>query len=54
MCRQVMGQNLIHKLMSMLTGEQREQLRESLTILYKGALEELGIEGEAPLPGDEG
>ena len=53
-CKQVMGQQLIHKLMSMLTEVQRKQLRESLTVLYDAALEELGIEGEAPLPGDEG
>ena len=53
-CKQVMGQQLIHKLMSMLSVEQREQLRESLTVLYNAALEELGIEGEAPLPRDEG
>jgi MarR family transcriptional regulator, organic hydroperoxide resistance regulator len=48
-CQQVMGQQLIHKLMSLLTAKQREQLRESLTVLYDAALEELGIEGEASL-----
>jgi len=54
-CKQVMGQELIHHFMSMLSGEQREQLRESLTILYDEALKELGIAGEAPLlTGDEG
>ena len=54
-CKQVMGQELIHHFMSMLSGEQREQLRESLTILYDEALKELGIAGEAPLlTADEG
>jgi MarR family transcriptional regulator, organic hydroperoxide resistance regulator len=54
-CKQVMGQQLIHKLMSKLTIEQREHLRESLTVLYRGALDELGVEGEASLlPEDSG
>ena len=54
-CKQAMGQDLIHHFLSLLSGEQREQLRESLMILYTEALKELGIEGEVPLiPEDEG
>jgi DNA-binding MarR family transcriptional regulator len=54
-CQKAMGQDLIRRFMSSLSGEQREHLRESLTILYDKALEELGIEGEAPLtPENEG
>jgi DNA-binding MarR family transcriptional regulator len=48
-CRQAMGQDLIHQFMSLLSEEQRQQLRESLTVLYNEALKELGIEGEVPL-----
>jgi DNA-binding MarR family transcriptional regulator len=48
-CRKAMGQELIHKFLSKLSAGQREQLRASLTVLYQAALEELGIEGEAPL-----
>jgi DNA-binding MarR family transcriptional regulator len=54
-CEQAMGQDLIHHFMSLLSEEQREQLRESLTILYNEALKELGIHGMMPLiPEDEG
>jgi hypothetical protein len=35
--------------MSLLSEKQREQLRGCLTILYKEALKELGIEGKAPI-----
>jgi MarR family transcriptional regulator, organic hydroperoxide resistance regulator len=53
-CRKAMGQELIHKFLSKLSALQREQLHASLTILYQAALEELGMEGEAPLlTGDE-
>jgi DNA-binding MarR family transcriptional regulator len=48
-CQQVMGQDLIHQIMSSLSDEQREHLRECLSILYAEALKELGIEGELPL-----
>jgi DNA-binding MarR family transcriptional regulator len=47
--KQVIGQDLIHQIMSSLSDEQREQLRECLSILYAEALKELGIEGELPL-----
>ena len=53
-CRKAIGQELIHKFLAKLSAVQREQLRQSLTILYQAALEELGMEGEAPLlTGDE-
>ena len=52
-CKQAMGQDLIHGFMSALTGEQRDKLRESLTILYAEALKELGIEGEELLPPED-
>jgi DNA-binding MarR family transcriptional regulator len=48
-CQQVMGQDLIHQIMSSLSDEQLEQLRASLLILYIKALKELGIEGELSL-----
>lgn len=48
-CQQAMGQELIHRIMSLLSDEQREQLKECLSILYTGALKELGIEGGMPL-----
>ena len=54
-CKQAMGQDLIHYFLSLLSEEQRQQLRQSLMILYTEALKELGIEGEVPLiPADEG
>jgi DNA-binding MarR family transcriptional regulator len=45
-CRRAMGQDLIHDIMSSLTDEQREQLRSSLSVLYREVLKELGIEEE--------
>jgi DNA-binding MarR family transcriptional regulator len=48
-CRQAMGQDLIRRIMSSLSGEQREQFRSCLSILFRRALEELGMEGEMPL-----
>ncbi len=45
-CKKVMGQDLIRSYMSELSAEQRENLRESLRVLYKIALKELGIEEE--------
>lgn len=54
-CKKVMGQELIHHFMSLLTVKQRQQLRESLSVLYKEALKELDLDKEVPvLPGDEG
>jgi DNA-binding MarR family transcriptional regulator len=47
-CRRVMGQDLIHRILSSLTDEQREQLNTCLTILFNEALKELGQEGEIP------
>jgi DNA-binding MarR family transcriptional regulator len=52
-CKRAVGQSLIHHFMSKLSEEQREKLRESLTILYNEALAELGIEGEVPLPTED-
>ncbi len=43
-CNQTMGQELIRGYMSALTAEQREKLREILTVLHSKALKELGIE----------
>jgi len=48
-CQQAMGQDFIHDIMSLLSDEQREQLKECLSTLYTKALEELGIEWEMPL-----
>src|SRR4030042_71710 len=42
-CNKLMGRELIHHFMSLLTEKQRQQLRESLTILHTEALKELGI-----------
>jgi len=41
-----MGQDLIRDIISLLSDEQREQLWSSLSILYREALKELGIEDE--------
>ena len=46
-CMQAMGQNLIREIISVLSDEQRVQLRSCLTILYSETLKELGIEGKA-------
>jgi DNA-binding MarR family transcriptional regulator len=52
-CRVVMAQELIVRIMSVLSDEQREQLRICLTILMKEALKELGVEDEMTLyPGE--
>jgi DNA-binding MarR family transcriptional regulator len=52
-CRQVMAQELIVRIMSVLSDEKREQLRVCLTILMKEALKELGVEEEMTLyPGE--
>ena len=48
-CSQVMGQDLIRDIISSLSDEQREQLRTSLSILYREVLKQLGIEGESML-----
>lgn len=51
-CKKIMGQELIHHFMSLLTARQREQLRECLSVLYKEALKELDIAETNPiLPG---
>jgi DNA-binding MarR family transcriptional regulator len=47
-CRRVMGQDLIHRILAVLSDKQREQLNTSLTILFNEALKELGQEGEIP------
>ena len=53
-CRQVMGKELIARIMSVLTDEQREQLRVCLTILMTEALKELGVEeGMTLFPGEK-
>ena len=48
-CRRAMGQELIRDIMSSLSDEQREQLWSSLSVLYREALKELGLEGETLL-----
>lgn len=48
LCRRVMGQELIHRVLSSLTDEQREQLNTCLTVLYSEALKELGGAVEIP------
>jgi DNA-binding MarR family transcriptional regulator len=47
-CRRVMGQDLIHRILAVLSDEQRKELNTSLTILFNEALKELGQEGEIP------
>jgi MarR family transcriptional regulator, organic hydroperoxide resistance regulator len=49
MCRHVMGRELIARVMSVLTDEQLEQLKTSLTILMMEALKELGMEEDITL-----
>jgi DNA-binding MarR family transcriptional regulator len=48
-CRRAMQLDFIHRVMSSLSEEQREQLRTCLSILFNEALKELGMEGEPPL-----
>jgi len=48
-CRRAMGRDLIRDIISSLSDEQREQLWSSLSILYREALKELGMEGETLL-----
>jgi MarR family transcriptional regulator, organic hydroperoxide resistance regulator len=42
-CKKVMGQDLIGEYMSRLSEEQRVYLKESLMILYRAALKDLGF-----------
>ena len=49
MCRHVMAKEIIARVMSALTDEQREQLRVCLTALMTEALKELGMEEEMTL-----
>lgn len=51
-CIKAMGQDFIHKIISALSDDQREQLHTCLTLLYEKALQELGIEGEPAVPGE--
>ena len=44
LCSQAMGQDLIHDIIANLTDEQREQLWSSLIVIYREALNQLGIE----------
>jgi DNA-binding MarR family transcriptional regulator len=45
-CTRAMGQDLIHKIVSSLNDEQREQLRSYLTTLYTETLKELDLAEE--------
>lgn len=51
-CKQVMGQDFIHKIVSVLSDEQRESLRSCLSLLYAEVSKELGVEEGLPLPGE--
>jgi len=51
-CQQAMGQDLIRRIISALSDEQREQLGSYLKILYSEALKELGLEGGTFLLGE--
>ena len=51
-CQQAMGQDLIRRIMSALSIEQRKHLGAYLKILYSEALKELGMEGETFLLGE--
>ena len=46
LCRQVMGENLIYRMMASLTSEQQEQLRSCLNTLFIASLEELGMDDD--------
>jgi DNA-binding MarR family transcriptional regulator len=48
-CSQVVQTDFIHRIMSSLSAEQREQLRSALTNILEESLKELGMEGEMPL-----
>jgi DNA-binding MarR family transcriptional regulator len=52
-CYQAMRPDFIRRIMSSLTEEQREQLRSCLQILLSETLNELGMEGEMPLPTED-
>jgi DNA-binding MarR family transcriptional regulator len=53
-CRHVMGKEIIARVMSVLTDEQREQLRVCLTALMTEALKELGLGEDMTLvPGEK-
>ena len=46
LCNKVMGEDLIHGIMSSLTGEQQEQLRSCLMTLFTASLAELNMESD--------
>ena len=46
LCNKVMGEDLIHGIMSSLTGEQQEQLRSCLLTLFAASLAELNMESD--------
>lgn len=46
LCNKVMGEDLIHGIMSSLSGEQQEQLRSCLMALFAASLAELGMEND--------
>lgn len=46
LCGKVMGKDLIHDIMASLTGEQQEQLRSCLMVLFTASLAELGIKND--------
>jgi len=46
LCSKVMGEDLIHGIMSSLTGEQQEQLRSCLMTLFTASLAELNMESD--------
>jgi DNA-binding MarR family transcriptional regulator len=48
-CSDVVQADFIRSIMSAISREQREQLRETLTILFSQALKVLGMEEEMPL-----
>ena len=47
-CSQTVQADFIRGLISKLSEDQREQLKASLSILYRAALKELGMEGYDP------
>ena len=49
-CYQAMRTDFIHRIMSSLSQEQREQLRSCLQILLAEALKEMGMEGRMAIP----
>ena len=49
LCRKVMGEDLIHNLLSSLNGKEKDQLWSLLSKIYETSLRELGIGDDTTL-----